>query len=64
VQPSKSMADVKPSSVKKKLKDKAFARSVNRDDIYNGVAELGVELEEHIEFVKGALLEVAGTIGV
>jgi len=63
VQPGKTLAEVKTSSVKKKLKDKAFARSVNRDDIYNGVAELGVELEEHIEFVKGALLEIAGTIG-
>src|SRR5438046_2374901 len=42
VQPSKSMADVKPASVKKKLKDKAFARSVSRDDIYNGATELGV----------------------
>jgi putative nucleotidyltransferase with HDIG domain len=64
VQPSKSMADVKPTSVKKKLKDKAFARSVSRDDIYNGMAELGVELEEHIAFVREALLEIAGQIGV
>jgi putative nucleotidyltransferase with HDIG domain len=64
VQPSKSMADVKPASVKKKLKDKAFARSVNREDIYNGVQELGVDLEEHIAFVREALLEIAGQIGV
>lgn len=64
VQPSKKMADVKPSSVKKKLKDKAFARSVNRDDIYNGVTELGVDLEEHIAFVREALLEIADQIGV
>jgi putative nucleotidyltransferase with HDIG domain len=64
VQPSKSMTDVKPASVKKKLKDKAFARSVSRDDIYNGVAELGVDLEEHIAFVREALLEIAGEIGV
>jgi putative nucleotidyltransferase with HDIG domain len=64
VQPGKSLAEVKTSSVKKKLKDKAFARSVNRDDIYNGVAELGVELEAHIEFVKAALMEIAGEIGV
>jgi len=63
VQPSKSMADVKPASVKKKLKDKAFARSVSRDDIYNGAAELGVDLEEHIAFVRQALLEIAGEIG-
>lgn len=64
VQPSKSMADVKPASVKKKLKDKAFARSVSRDDIYNGAAELGVDLEEHIAFVREALREIAGEIGV
>jgi putative nucleotidyltransferase with HDIG domain len=63
VQPSKSMADVKPASVKKKLKDKAFARSVSRDDITNGAAELGVDLEEHIAFVREALLEIAGEIG-
>jgi len=64
VQPSKSMVDVKPSSVRKKLKDKAFARSVSRDDIYHGAEELGVDLEEHIAFVREALLEVAGEIGV
>jgi putative nucleotidyltransferase with HDIG domain len=64
VQPSKKLADVKPSSVKKKLKDKAFARSVNRDDIYRGAEELGVDLEEHIAFLKDALLEIADEIGV
>ena len=51
-------------SVKKKLKDKAFARSVSRDDIYHGVEELGVDLEEHIAFVREALLEIAPQIGV
>jgi len=64
VQPSKALADVKPASVKKKLKDKAFARSVSRDDIYNGVQELGADLEEHITFVKDALMEIANEIGV
>jgi putative nucleotidyltransferase with HDIG domain len=64
VQPSKHMADVKPASVKKKLKDKAFARSVSRADIYAGVEELGVDLEEHIAFVREALLEIADEIGV
>ena len=64
VQPSKKLADVKPASVKKKLKDKAFARSVSRDDIYHGVEELGVDLEEHIAFLKEALLEIADEIGV
>jgi putative nucleotidyltransferase with HDIG domain len=64
VQPSKALADVKPASVKKKLKDKAFARSVSRDDIYKGVEELGVDLEEHIAFVREALLEIADQIGM
>jgi len=64
VQPSKSIVDVKPASVKKKLKDKAFARSVSRDDIYNGANELGVDLEEHITFIRQALLEVAHEIGL
>jgi len=64
VQPSKRLADVKPASVKKKLKDKAFARSVSRDDIYKGCEELGVDLEEHIAFVRGAMLEIADQIGL
>ncbi|MFN2443481.1 MAG: HDIG domain-containing metalloprotein [Thermoanaerobaculia bacterium] len=64
VQPSKSIHDVKPSSVKKKLKDKAFARGVNRDDIHQGAAELGVTVEEHIEFVLGALREKAVELGL
>jgi putative nucleotidyltransferase with HDIG domain len=64
VQPSKKLADVKPPSVRKKLKDKAFARSVSRDDIYHGAEELGVDLEEHIAFLKEALLEIAPEIGV
>jgi len=64
VQPSKALVDVKPASVKKKLKDKAFARSVSRDDIYKGVEELGVDLEEHIAFVREALLEIADEIGL
>ncbi|HMC20870.1 MAG TPA: HDIG domain-containing protein [Thermoanaerobaculia bacterium] len=64
VQPSKSIVDVKPASVKKKLKDKAFARSVSRDDIYNGAQELGADLEEHITFIRQALLEIANEIGL
>lgn len=62
VQPSKSLADVKPASVKRKLKDKAFARSVSRQDIYQGAEELGVDLEEHIAFVLDALREVESVI--
>src|SRR6476620_467469 len=50
VKPSKSIAEVDLKSVRKKLKDKAFARSVNREDIDNGARELGVDLDEHIDF--------------
>ncbi|QQE79494.1 HDIG domain-containing metalloprotein [Alicyclobacillus sp. SO9] len=59
VRPSKNVADVKVKSVKKKLKDKAFAKGVNRDDVYRGAEELGVDLDEHIAFVVDALTEVA-----
>jgi putative nucleotidyltransferase with HDIG domain len=59
VRPDKSIAEVKVKSVKKKLKDKAFARGVNRDDVRNGVEELGVELGEHIEFVRDAMATIA-----
>ena len=64
VQPGKSIAEVKPSSVRKKLKDKAFARSVNREDIFQGAEELGVPLEQHIEFVLQALREKAPALGL
>ena len=52
------------ASVKKKLKDKAFARSVNRDDIKQGVEELGVSLDEHIRFVIDAVRPVQKEIGL
>ena len=55
VRPSRSLKDLAVSSVKKKLKDKAFARGVNRDDVIQGAAEIGVPLDEHIAFVLGAL---------
>ncbi len=64
VRPSKSLDDLEVSSVKKKLKDKAFARSVNRDDIRQGVAELGVDTDEHIRFVIEALKPVQDKIGL
>src|SRR5512146_1927963 len=64
VQPSKSLADVKPASVVRKLKDKAFARSASRQDIYDGAKELGADLEEHVAFVREALLPIAAGIGV
>ena len=64
VRPSKSLDDMEVSSVRKKLKDKAFARTVNRDDIRQGVAELGVEMDEHIRFVLEALKPVQQEIGL
>jgi predicted hydrolase (HD superfamily) len=64
VRPTKSLDDLEVSSVKKKLKDKAFARSVNRDDIRQGVEELGVDLDEHIRFVIDALRPVQKEIGL
>ena len=59
VRPDKAIAEVKVKSVKKKLKDKAFARGVNRDDVRGGAEELGIELGEHIEFVRDAMATIA-----
>jgi predicted hydrolase (HD superfamily) len=64
VQPSKRVADVKVSSVKKKLKDKAFARSVNREDIFLGVTDLGITLDDHIAFTLQAMTAVAEQLGL
>ena len=64
VRPTKRVADVPVKSVKKKMKDKAFARSVNRDDIRRGAEELGVELGEHIEFVRDAMAEIGSELGL
>ena len=55
VRPNKTIDEVEVKSVKKKLKDKAFARTVNRDDIFNGVDDLGVLLDEHIQFCIDAM---------
>lgn len=57
VRPSKSIDEVEVSSVKKKMKDKAFARAVSRDDIINGAAELGIDLDSHIAFCINAMRE-------
>jgi putative nucleotidyltransferase with HDIG domain len=61
VKPSKKMADVEAASVKRKLKDKAFARGVNRQDVTRGAEELGIPLEEHIQFCIAALQQAPGT---
>lgn len=64
VRPGKKIAEVPVKSVKKKLKDKAFARTVNREDIQRGVQELGVDLDEHIAFVRDAMAGVAEDLGL
>ena len=64
VKPTKAIADVEPAGVKKKLKDKAFARGVSRDDVYQGAAELGVELEAHITFCLEAMKKRAAELGL
>ena len=64
VTPTKSLHDVKVKSVKKKMKSKGFAASVNRDDIRNGAEQLGVELDEHIAFVLEALRGIAAELGL
>lgn len=64
VRPSRSLQDLEVSSVKKKLKDKAFARGVNRDEVRQGADELGVPFDEHVAFVIAALRPVEGALGL
>jgi putative nucleotidyltransferase with HDIG domain len=64
VKPSKSLAELDAKSVRKRMKDKAFARSVNRNDIIQGAAELGVDLEEHITFCIEAMKGIADKLGL
>jgi len=64
IKPSKSLADVDVKSVRKRMKDKAFARKVNRDDIINGAKDLGVELDEHIAFCIEAMKPIARELGL
>src|SRR5258708_3910195 len=62
--PSKSIFEVETDSVKRKLKDKAFARGVNRDDVRRGAEELGVPIEEHIAFCIEAMKAAADALGL
>lgn len=64
VKPTKAIADVEVASVRKKMKDKAFARGVNRDDVIQGAAELGVDLDAHIAFCLDAMKKRAGELGL
>ncbi len=64
VQPNRTLAEVTPDSVLRKMKTKGFARSVNRDEIEHGARELGVPLEEHAAFVLAALQDEAGALGL
>ena len=64
VKPGRSIAEVEPKSVRKKLKDKAFARAVNREDVINGAAEMGLDLDEHIAFCIAAMQERAESLGL
>ena len=64
VRPSRSVMEVEAKSVRKKMKDKAFARGVNRDDVIIGAADLGVDLDEHIAFVIRAMQGAASEIGL
>ena len=64
VKPGKTLAEVDSTSVRKKMKDKAFARSVSRGDIINGAADLGVDLDEHIAFCIEALKRIAKELGL
>ena len=64
MRPSKSIDDVDVAAVRKKMKDKGFARAVKRDDITKGAEQLGVDLDEHIAFVIESLKPVARELGI
>jgi putative nucleotidyltransferase with HDIG domain len=64
VRPNKKIADLQVSSVKKKMKDKGFARQVNRDEIRQGAEEISVDLDEHIDNVISAMKEISETLGL
>jgi putative nucleotidyltransferase with HDIG domain len=64
VKPDRSLGSVEPSSVRKKMKDKAFARGVHREQLVAGAEDLGVPFDEHIVFVRDALKPIAGELGL
>jgi predicted hydrolase (HD superfamily) len=64
VRPSKRVADVDAKAVRKKMKDKAFARAVNRDDLVQGAEELGMDFDEHIAFTVAAMTAYAERLGL
>src|SRR5450755_4990899 len=64
IKPNKSLAEVNAKSVRKRMKDKAFARSVSREDIVNGAVGLGIDLDEHIAFCIEAMNGIAGQLGL
>lgn len=64
VKPSRSLADVDAKGVRKRMKDKAFARGVSRDDVIQGAEELGVDLDEHIAFVIDAMRRESSALGL
>ncbi|HTB97776.1 MAG TPA: hypothetical protein VK716_12265 [Terracidiphilus sp.] len=64
VKPTKAIAEVEVAGVRKKMKDKAFARGVHREDVIQGAAELGVDLDSHIAFCLAAMQKRAGELGL
>ncbi len=64
MQPTKKLADLKVSSVRKKIKQKGFARNVSREDILIGAEELGIELDDHIAFVRDAMNDISDDLGL
>ena len=64
MQPTKKLADLKVSSVRKKIKQKGFARNVSREDILTGAEELGIELDDHIAFVRDAMNDISDDLGL
>ena len=64
VQPGRSLAEIEPASVKKKMKSSGFARNVNREDIVNGTAEMGLDLDEHIAFTLEAMRGIHAELGL